>query len=574
MTSFYNISQDNTLGGNNASHNAVSSQRAIKEYVENKTVGVAYGESTTAAATAQKEVTVPDISELNVGQIIIVKPTITSTVANSTLKVNDFPAYSMLYNGNAISTSTDSIVWAANVPSWFVLDDVSGTRYWRFAGHGLDSNSTYTLNKLIDAGQYTAGTGTYAVTRYSILAEKPDGTWEKITSTASKYSTGTTKTVNTSGFVLNQLRYYNTTTNIATGTLITTNTLEKQSASINYAYSLNCGTEPGWNIGDYIYLVETLGSDGLFYLDTTQWWSTSLPSTEDGKLYIHVGIALTTTDATGSFLMERPIYYYKGGAVRLWSNVSGVNDGTNWTSLTIDGVTKNLPSGGGGNSFYVVDHIIYDDTVDTHPFYTYSNGATAYSLDDEQIYEFDNGSWVLDSSKVISDGMVIFCNEDNAWYKYEVQHKLKSLSRGVPYRTLSESDPDFEERICLPTCDSVCTILITNNSRATTNYNIVVLGQKGEEYHQQQTGHVHTINIINDSSNNMTYTIVADGYISYNNLYQHMYNGVDNNNSFVVKAGDAAEISIQLVPYDNGTYYGSIPNVIVKTDIEWTIQSE
>ena len=37
MTSFYNISQDNTLGGNNASHNTASSQRAIKEYVDNKT---------------------------------------------------------------------------------------------------------------------------------------------------------------------------------------------------------------------------------------------------------------------------------------------------------------------------------------------------------------------------------------------------------------------------------------------------------------------------------------------------------------------------------------------------------
>lgn len=325
------------------------SQSEVNTIVDNKTVGVAYGESTTAAATAQKEVTVADISELNVGQIIIVKPTITSSVANSTLKVNDFPAYSMLYNGSAISTSTDSIVWAANVPSMFVLDEVYGTKYWRFAGHGLDSNSTYTLNKLIDAGQYTAGTGTYAVTRYSILAEKPNGTWEKITSTSSGYSTATTKTVNTSGFVLNQLRYYNTTTNRGTGTLITTNTIEKQSASVNYAYSFNCSTAPGWEIGDYIYLVGTLGVDGLFYLDTTQWWSTSLPTTEDGKLYIQLGLALTTTDATGSFFMERPIYYYKGGAVRLWSNVSGVNDGTNWTSLTIDGVTKNLPSGGGGS---------------------------------------------------------------------------------------------------------------------------------------------------------------------------------------------------------------------------------
>ena len=70
------------------------------------------------------------------------------------------------------TTSTDSIVWNASYPSTFVFD---GT-YWVFAGHGLDSNTTYTLNYTVDAGQYKAGTGNYAVTRYSILAQKADGT--------------------------------------------------------------------------------------------------------------------------------------------------------------------------------------------------------------------------------------------------------------------------------------------------------------------------------------------------------------------------------------------------------------
>lgn len=39
MTSFYNISHDNTLGGNNASHKAVSSQKAVKEYVDSHVSG-------------------------------------------------------------------------------------------------------------------------------------------------------------------------------------------------------------------------------------------------------------------------------------------------------------------------------------------------------------------------------------------------------------------------------------------------------------------------------------------------------------------------------------------------------
>ena len=112
-----------------------------------------YGTSSTPAATVQKEVSIPSIKELNVGQLIVVKPSVTSTVANSTLKLNDFDAYPMRYNSSAITTSTDSVVWNTNYPSIFVFDG----SYWVFAGHGLDSNTTYSGMTQAEA---TAGTAT------------------------------------------------------------------------------------------------------------------------------------------------------------------------------------------------------------------------------------------------------------------------------------------------------------------------------------------------------------------------------------------------------------------------------
>ena len=101
---------------------------------------VGYGTSSTAAATATKVISIPEITELNVGQVIIVKPSTTSTVANSKIKLNDFEAYNMRYNNANITTSTDSIVWTANVASMFIFD---GT-YWQFLGHGLDNNTNTT----------------------------------------------------------------------------------------------------------------------------------------------------------------------------------------------------------------------------------------------------------------------------------------------------------------------------------------------------------------------------------------------------------------------------------------------
>lgn len=108
-----------------------------------------YGTSSTAAATATKVVSIPEITELNVGQVIIVKPSTTSTVANSKIKLNDFEAYNMRYNNANITTSTDSIVWTANVASMFIFD---GT-YWQFLGHGLDNNTNTTYASMsVDEG--------------------------------------------------------------------------------------------------------------------------------------------------------------------------------------------------------------------------------------------------------------------------------------------------------------------------------------------------------------------------------------------------------------------------------------
>lgn len=152
----YDLDIDTTLGGSNASDYVVASQKAIKDYVDNHTGSIpnpAYGTSSTAAATAQKVVSIPAITSLNVGQVLYIRPSTTSTVANSTIKLNDFDPYPMRYNNAAITTSTDSVVWGANFVSIFVFDG----SYWQFAGHGIDSNTTYSA---MSVSEGTTGTAT------------------------------------------------------------------------------------------------------------------------------------------------------------------------------------------------------------------------------------------------------------------------------------------------------------------------------------------------------------------------------------------------------------------------------
>lgn len=332
-----------------------------------------YWESTTAASTVQKVVSIPSITELNVWQVIIVKPTVTSTVASSTLKLNNFDAYKMLYNGAEITTSTDSIVWAANIPSMFYLDEVSGTKYWRFLGHWLDSNTTYTINYLHDAWRYKAWVGTYAITRYSLCMMKADGTWEKLTATNANYTTATTKTVNTNWFVLNQIKYYNTTTTVANWAFVGTNTFSSQAASVRADYSFNCGTAPWWSVWDPIYIVWTIWADGLFYLDTTARWSTTLPSTNDWKLYIRIWTALTTTDATISFLADRPIFYYDNWIKQYIWWVTSVN----WNTWAVT-VAEFEPDNAGST-----DQVL----TKTADWYEWANATGGWTVIDEADYQ-------------------------------------------------------------------------------------------------------------------------------------------------------------------------------------------
>ena len=280
----------------------------------------AYGTSSTAGNVAEKEVSIPEITELNVGQILYIKPSNSATVANLTIKLNNFTAYPIRYNNGAITTTSDDLVWNQNFVSQFIFD---GT-YWQFAGRGYDNNSTYTLNVLFDRGNFVSGSGTYAITRYSICLQKPDMTWEKVTNTEEDYSLATNKTVNTHGFLLNgEMLYYSNSTVLTNGAVSPANTMYRQNSGFDIRYSMNT-TGTGYTAGDYIYLVGTIGVDGLFYLDSTQWWTNTLPSTNDGKIYVKIGKYISGVSV--SLELEHPAYYHNGTRICLYQSASNKQD--------------------------------------------------------------------------------------------------------------------------------------------------------------------------------------------------------------------------------------------------------
>jgi hypothetical protein len=139
-------------------------------------------------------------------------------------------------------------------------------------------------------------------------------TWEKITNTEEDYSVANDKTVNTHGFLLNgEMLYYSNTTVLANGAVSAANTMYRQNAGFDMRYSMNT-TGTGFTAGDNIYLVGTIGADGLYYLDTTQWWDNALPTTNDGKIYVKVGKYVSGVTIT--LEIDHPAYYHDGTRIR------------------------------------------------------------------------------------------------------------------------------------------------------------------------------------------------------------------------------------------------------------------
>ena len=150
-----------------------------------------------------------------------------------------------------------------------------------------------------------------AFARYALAMQTSAGTWNSVVTSS---TSATTHTATTKGFLVgSDIIYYSA--NLAANTNGSANSGYVAISSLDFRYSSNAGST--LTAGLPVYLVGTVNpDDGLFYLDSTTWWSQSLPTVDNGKVYIYVGNAISAYQI--ALHPEHPIYEYKGGHVRLY----------------------------------------------------------------------------------------------------------------------------------------------------------------------------------------------------------------------------------------------------------------
>lgn len=261
--------------------------------------------STATAFTA----TVLGVTELVDGTCVMLDNGVITSASGFTLNVNGLgakPVYT-----NLAAATRDTTIFNVAYTMLFVYDEerVSGGCWVCYRGYDSNTNTIgYQLRT--NSTTLTASDKGY---RYRLWFTSADGTKRVPANISTATDSTTARTLNTRPInPFGSIIYYSTngTTN-AGAKLSATTQWEQYTLTIGYTYVITLADNKP------VYVQCTPQSDGSAVMNTI---TQTLPSTEDGKIYIFLGFAYTTTSI--ELRPNHPIYYYKDGAIRLWTNTA------------------------------------------------------------------------------------------------------------------------------------------------------------------------------------------------------------------------------------------------------------
>lgn len=303
---------------------------APEDFIET-TNGIYYGVCSTAQATQAKEATLVNSANFSLeeGAMVAIKFTYASAESTMTLNVNGTGAKTLYqYGTTTMSSGTTTTGWSANSIVMFIYDGNAWFRqFW--------SNTTYTLNQLL-SGSSTSGVNLEAETsanggvgfhRYALEMMTPNGKWSAIScvsgSTASNQGTNVAKVAATANFLFDSpIMYTSTNTYVAPGSSAPMNGYTASSLNLRYSIG-NTSDNVILEFQKPVYLVGIPNNDGAtFKLDATGWWAQSLPATQDGKIYIYLGLAYS--ESSIYLNTYHPIYYHNGTNIAHYNPNTGL----------------------------------------------------------------------------------------------------------------------------------------------------------------------------------------------------------------------------------------------------------
>ena len=231
--------------------------------------------------------------------------TVTNGYSNDWLKLtladgSETPWIACYYGGTTRLTTH----YAANNAIRFVYRESVGT-----VGAGWWADSNYDTNTTYSKYSASVVAGLNGIKRYSLCMRDANG---NITSVVNQdnNTAKTGKTCYTGGLMLGSVFY--TTTNAVYAAGANAGDIWESYGGVDFRYSVN-GVENAstteLQMRKPVYFVGTIGTGGLFYLDTTKWWTQEPDDTS--KVYVLVGTAYSSYYAI-FVAADNPAYVWDG----------------------------------------------------------------------------------------------------------------------------------------------------------------------------------------------------------------------------------------------------------------------
>ena len=275
-----------------------------------KAISLPSGETDSNSTSTDFRATIAGVTELKTGVTVLIRNTKVASASGCTLNVNGLgakPIYS------SVSTSRVTTAWALNYEMLFRYDEdyVSGGCWVMNYGMAYSNTIGYQLRS--NSYQLVMSDAAY---RYRLFFTSADGKKFVPANSSSSTSAATSKTVNSRPIdPFGSIVYYSATTALSAGGSPSASSLWQQYLlTLGYSFN-NTGSALTLTAKQPVYLRCAPQTDGSAIME---YFTQTLPSTEDGKIYIFLGVATSATQI--ELLYNHPVYYYKGSSLRIWTN--------------------------------------------------------------------------------------------------------------------------------------------------------------------------------------------------------------------------------------------------------------
>lgn len=347
-----------------------------------KTGAIPFGKVDSTSTDTVYTATVPGIKRLENGTCVMLHNGVVTSAANFTININELgakPAYN-----NMTNATRDTTIFNANYTMLFVYDESLNDNnggWWCYRGYNSDNNTIgYQLRT--NSSSLPMTSVTY---RYRILFTSADGEHFVPANNSTSTNATASRTVCQDKIdPFGRIVFYGTSASVAAGSRPGVTALwDVYTLSLGYSFN-RTGAALAMTSWKPVYVKCAPQTDGSAIIDSTTPYVQDLPSTEDGKIYIFLGVAYSATAI--ELMMNHPVYYYKDGQIRLWTNASEAETMTSITTSEIQQMWGIVPT----ISF----------TIDTTT-YQAENGMTWEQWVES---EYNTGGWFVFGESSIMNG--------------------------------------------------------------------------------------------------------------------------------------------------------------------------